>query len=63
MGIAQQHVGLAGTRKIAEARGLPVEPDAAQEGGVGDVVSNPPVLLLRNSKSVVSLPKKPPSVK
>jgi len=53
--------------EVAEARELEVEPDRAQRGGIGDVVVADVVDLeraaveLRNSMSVVSLPKKLPS--
>src|SRR5262249_3751622 len=39
VGVAQEHVGFAGhAAEIAEPHDLPIKPDIAQEGGVGDVV-------------------------
>src|SRR5262249_17521437 len=38
--VAQHHVGLAEAAEIAEAHGLPVEADVAEEGGAGDVIAD-----------------------
>jgi hypothetical protein len=52
--------------EVAEAGHLPIQTDRAEEGGLGDEIIadvkdlEAPELLLRNSMSVVSLPKKPP---